>query len=345
MAKTNLSLDDVIKDMNRKAKETVVTNGLSEYDYDRIPFTSPYMNYMTYGGLPVGKLIEFYGEEHGGKTTTALDVIANYQQVPDAKKVLYVDAENTLDVEWAHKLGVDTENDFIVFQPKSQSAEEIFQFIVDAVETGEVGLWVLDSIGVLFSAQEYEKTLEDKTYGGISKPLTLFSKRVEQAMHGNKCTGIGINQIREDLNSTWGGITTPGGKGWKHACSVRMQFSRGKFFDVDGKELSRGAENPVGNMVSVNMQKNKTCPPKRHLTSYSLHYDDGIDYIKDLTDLAIAKGLIDKRGGWFDIIDRDTGEVIGEKIQGQNNVKKYLMENEPILQKLEADLNNIILYD
>ena len=134
MTKGNgLTLDDVIKNMNKQARETVVTRGLTEYDYNRIPFTSPMLNYCTYGGLPVGKLIEFYGEEHGGKTTTALDVIANYQQMQDAKKVLYVDAENTLDVEWAHKLGVNTNNDFIVLQPKSQSAEEIFDFIINAL--------------------------------------------------------------------------------------------------------------------------------------------------------------------------------------------------------------------
>ena len=256
MAKTSgVSLDDVIKEMNKKAGEEIVTKGLSVYNYSHIPFTSPRMNYCTYGGLPVGKVIEFFGEEHGGKTTTALDVIANYQQMEDAKKVLYVDAENTLDTEWAQKLGVNTDENFILLQPKSQSAEEIFQFIIDAVETGEIGLWVLDSIGVLLSQQEFEKSIEEKTYAGISKPLTQFSKRIEQAMHGNKCTGIGINQIRDNLNSTWGGITTPGGKGWRHTCAVRIQFSRGSFYDEKGNTLSRGADNPVGNMVQVNMEK------------------------------------------------------------------------------------------
>ena len=343
--KNGLTLDDVIKEMNRKAKEVIVTKGLSEYNYDRIPFTSPRMNYCTYGGLPVGKLIEFYGEEHGGKTTTALDIVANYQQMQDCKKVLYVDAENTLDVEWAQKLGVNTDEGFIVLQPKAQSAEEIFQFIVDAVETGEIGLWVLDSIGVLFSAQEYDKSLEDKTYGGISKPLTLFSKKVEQAMHGTRCTGIGINQIREDLNSQWGGFTTPGGRGWRHMCSVRIQFSRGKFFDEKGVELSRGAENPVGNMVQVNMLKNKTCPPKRHVTSYSLNYDTGVDYIKDLIEVAVEKGFINKRGGWFDFVDVTTGEIIGDKIQGQANVASYLKEHEDILEMIENGLEEFIQHD
>ena len=96
MADKKLTLDEVMKAMNKKSMEEVVQIGITDYNFDRIPFTSPRLNYMTFGGLPIGKLIEFYGEEHGGKTTTALDIIANYQALPNAKKVLYVDAENTL---------------------------------------------------------------------------------------------------------------------------------------------------------------------------------------------------------------------------------------------------------
>lgn len=344
MAKSSskVTLDDLIKNMNKSAGAEVITKGLSEYNYNRIPFTSPRMNWCTYGGIPIGRIVEFFGEEHGGKTTTALDVIANYQQMEGAKKVLYVDAENTLDVEWAHKLGVNTEDDFILFQPQSQSAEVIFDFIVDAVNTGEVGLWVLDSIGVLFSDAEWEKSIQDKTYGGISKPLTTFSKKVEQAMHGNDCTGIGINQIRENLNSTWGGVTTPGGKGWRHMCSVRIEFRRGKFYDEKGNEIARSAVSPVGNIVNVDMAKNKTCPPKRHITSYSINYDIGVDYIKDLVEMCIEVGYIEKAGAWFEILNPETGEVACEKIQGQNNVAEYVAENEEIMQMLESGLENII---
>ena len=90
-------LDEIIKDMNKKSKEDLVSVGIPTYQHRRIPFTSPRMNYCTFGGIPMGKITELYGEEHGGKTTTALDLIANYQQMEDARKVLYVDAENTLD--------------------------------------------------------------------------------------------------------------------------------------------------------------------------------------------------------------------------------------------------------
>ncbi|MBO6272851.1 hypothetical protein J6O48_08755 [bacterium] len=329
-----LKLDEIVKNVNRQQKEEILTKGLNEFSYQRIPFTSPRMNYCTFGGLPIGKITEFYGEEHGGKTTSALDIVANYQQLPDARDVLYVDAENTLDVDWAKKIGVNVDNMYIL-QPKSQSAEEIFQIICDAVDTGEVGLWVLDSIGALMSQQELDKTMEDKTYGGIAKALTLFGKKIEMLMQRHKCTGIGINQERQDMNSMYGGTTTPGGKAWKHFCAVRMRFARGKFVDEKGNELTRSAENPVGNIVMMSMTKNKTCPPVRRTGFYTLNYETGIDYLKDLVDVAVKFGIIDKHGAWFDIIDIETGEIIEGKIQGQANVYKYLDEHDEALERVE----------
>lgn len=339
-----LKLDEIIKSVNKDAKEQIITKGLGEFSYTRIPFTSPRMNYMTYGGLPVGKIIEFYGEEHGGKTTTALDIVANFQNMFPDRDVLFVDAENTFDVDWARKIGVDVDK-LIILQPKSQSAETIFQIICDSVDTGELGLWVLDSIGALLSSQELEKTLEDKTYGGVAKPLTLFSKKVEMLMQRHKCTGIGINQVREDLNSSWGGLTTPGGKGWKHFCAVRIQFSRGKFIDEKGNEISRGAENPVGNIVLANAVKNKTAPPTRHIGQYTIRYDVGIDYLADLVDVAIRYDIIDKRGAWFDVLDVDSGEILREKIQGQATLYKVLDEDTDLLQRVEEMVDNKLKSD
>lgn len=101
-------------------------------------------------------------------------------------------------------MGVDVDN-LILFKPTSQSAEEILQFILDAIDTGEIGLWVLDSIGALSSKQELEKTLDEKTYAGISAPLTVFGRKAEMLMTKHHCTGIGINQLRDDLGAMWAG--------------------------------------------------------------------------------------------------------------------------------------------
>lgn len=330
-------LDALMKDINKQAKEEIMTLGLSGYDYTRIPFTSPRMNYCTFGGLPIGKITEFYGEEHGGKTTTALDIVSNYQVMEDARDVLYVDAENTLDVEWARKLDVDVDKMYIL-QPKLQSAEDIFQIIYDAVESGEVGLWVLDSIPALLSNAAWEKDMDEKTYAGISSPLTLFGSKMVQIMHRTRATGIATNQIRDDLKSSWGGVKTPGGHAWKHFCSVRMQFSRGKFLDEDGNELTRSADAPAGNIIMMSMVKNKTCAPTRRTGQYTINYEYGIDYLKDLVDVAMRYDIIQKSGAWFELVNTETGELLHDgKIQGLTNVYEFLEDddNALVLEQIE----------
>lgn len=337
-------LDEIMKNVNKSAKSEIMTKGLKEYAYERIPFTSPIMNRCLYGGLPVGKIIEFYGEEHGGKTTSAMDIVANYQALEPDREVLWIDAENTFDFEWAQKIGVDTDKLYYV-KPEAQSAEEIFQIIEDAVNTGEVGLWVLDSIGVLASASELDekKDYTDKTYAGISQPLTRFSKKIEMIMQKTKCTGIGINQEREDLNSQWGGTKTPGGKAFKHCCAVRLRFSKGKYIDEKGNALTMNASTPSGNIVQMSMTKNKTCPPNRRTGSYTLNYETGIDYLKDLVEVAIMYDIIDKHGAWFSIVDKESGEVLKDKIQGQANVFELLENDENLLGIVETQVENAIL--
>ena len=327
-------IDEIMKDFNKKYKEDLMHYGISNYDYERIPFTSPRLNYMTFGGLPEGKLIEFYGEEHGGKTTTALDIVANFQIKYPERKVVWADCENTFDVVWAIKLGVDVES-LIILQPSNQSAEVIFQVILDLISTGEVGLAVIDSFGVMVSQQALEKELVDKTYAGISKALTDFGGRACGICNKYKCTVIGINQIREDFNSTFGGTKTVGGKGWKHDVSVRLEFRMGTYIDDKNKALTRGTENPAGNMVNVTMKKNKTCPPTRRTGFYTLKYLSGIDYLWDFIEVGLKFGIIEKSGSWFSLINIDTGEIIEDKLHGQDNVRKFLEENTDVLATLE----------
>lgn len=335
------SIDDVIKNINKKAGSDIVGYGIPKREYTRIPFTSPRMNYCTYGGLPTGRLIEFYGEEHGGKTTTALDIVANFQQKeaenPEPKRVAYFDSENTLDVEWATKLGVDVDS-LILLQPEEQSAEEILQYILDMIQTGQVGLVVIDSIAAMVSSQAMDKTIADKTYAGISMPLTTFGDKAVMLCKRTGCTVIGINQIRDDLGAMWGGaIKTPGGRAWKHLCSVRMQFTRGSFINEKGEEIKRSSDSPVGNKVLMTMVKNKTCPANRRGGYYTINYAYGIDYLADLIEVALKYDLIQQSGAWFTIIDPDSGEILSDKIQGMSKVYAYLEdeENENVLTFIE----------
>lgn len=371
-------LDILIKDFNKQYKETIAARGIARVQTQKIPFSSPRANYCTYGGVPRGRIVEFAGEENGGKTTTALDIVANAQKLfvkeweeeieelqnvdklkkeqearlqylknRGPKQVLYADCENTLDEDWARLLGVDVDN-MLVIKPMSQTAEQIFEMLLQTIETDEVGLLVLDSLGVMLSAQAYEKTMEEKTYGGISASLTLFSKKAELLCTKYNCTLIGINQMRQDMNSTYGGMITTGGKAWKHNCSLRILFQKGAYIDEKGNELKRSAECPAGNYVMMNIAKTKVCKPDRRVGFYTLKYDTGIDTIADTVETALRYGIIQQAGAWFTFMDIETGEVITDedgdilKVQGKVNVIEYLKETPTLLQEITESVNKII---
>ncbi len=371
-------LDTLIKDFNKQYKEEIVARGIPRIETQKIPFSSPRANYMLYGGIPRGRIVEFAGEENGGKTTTALDIVANAQKLfqeeweneiteleaidkkkkeqqsrldyikaRGPKQIVYADCENTLDEEWAQKLGVDIDK-LILLKPQSQTAEQIFEMLLQMIDTDEVGLVVIDSLGVMLSAQAYEKTMEEKTYGGIAAALTLFSKKAELLCTKYNCTLIGINQMREDMNSPYGGMITTGGKGWKHNCSVRLMFQKGAYIDERGNELRRSAESPAGNLVMINIAKTKVCKPDRRVGFYTLNYDNGIDKVADTVEVALKYGIIQQAGSWFNFVDIETGEIMeddtGEliKLQGKPNVIEYLKENEYLFTEIYNKIKSLI---
>lgn len=360
-------LDTLVSQINKEWKEDIAARGVRRISTKKIPFTSPRLNYMLYGGLPRGRIIEFAGEENGGKTTTALDICKNaqilfneeyeqelsntvdtkrkaYLESRGPKKVFYADCENTLDEDWAMKLGVDIDDMYII-KPQTQSAEDIFQMLLDAIDTDEVGLVVIDSLGVMLSKQAYEKDMTEKTYGGISMPLTLFSKKATLSCKKYDCTIIGINQMRDDMNSMYGGKTTTGGKGWKHNCSVRLMFAKGDYIDDSGNKLNRSCEEPKGNKVLVSIAKTKVDKPDRKTGFYTLMYDYGIDEIADLVEVAMKYGIINKSGAWFNFVDIETGEIVTDefgkeiKIQGLPNVIEFIKNDDVMLDELREQVN------
>ena len=339
-------LKELMAKVNKDVKDSVFVTGIPQYDYEKIPFTSPRMNYITYGGLPLGRLIEFYGEEGGGKTTSALDQIANFQQLYPDREVLYVDAENTLDIDWARKIGVDVDR-INLYQPQTESAEYIFQVIKDATLSGEVGMWVLDSIPCLTSEADMDKDLTDSAkVAGISGILTRFAREMVGPLAKMNCMGIGINQLRDKINSTIPGQTnTPGGRAWRHFCTNRIKFMQGSYMDEAGKTLSRSSGEPNSKKILVNMEKTKSCRPNRHVGFYTINFDTGIDYLADLVDMAIQFNIIDKHGAWFTILDAETGEVLQDKIQGQAHVCEVLDNDIDLMQKVEEQVNKHIEED
>lgn len=340
-------LDSLIKEINKEYKEEIAFNGndAALRKYELVPFSSPRLNYMLYGGLPMGRMIEFAGAERSGKTTTALDMVKQCQikfeeeakkNKTEKRRVCFVDAENTFDVDWATKLGVKVK-DLLLIKPQEQYAEQIFEIMRTVIETGEVGLIVLDSVAQLVSKSAFEEDIEKKQYGGIAMSLTKFCNIVVPLLGKYNCMCIMINQVREDLNNPYNEFITPGGRGFKHNCSVRLMFQQGNFIDVNNKELTRGAENPSGNLVKVKIEKSKVCRSDRRVGFYTLNYLNGIDYISDTIDVLMQLGAILQRGSYYDIINPETGEVLyEEKIQGKPNLIKVIKENKDLYKKLES---------
>lgn len=341
-----VKIDEIMKRVNKDLKEEAITKGMPIYEYEKIPFTSPKMNYVTYGGLPLGRLAEFYGEEGGGKTTTALDVIANFQNIYPDREVFYVDAENTLDIEWARKIGVDVDS-IRLYQPKTESAEFIFQIIKEMTNTGETGLWILDSVPCLTSEADLKKDLtDDARVAGVSGILTRFCREIVGPCAKQNCMGIFINQLRDKLNSTISGMTnTPGGRALKHFCTTRIEFRKGSYIDESGKTISRSSGEPNKQKIMVNMVKTKFCRPNHHIGQYTIDYDLGIDYITDLIEQAIYYDIVIKSGAWYQILDKGTGEVLLDKVQGMSKLHDALDENAELMEKLESLVEDAMSLD
>lgn len=335
-----MSLESIVKDLNKKMKVGNISLGVDFQEVQKIPFSSCRLNYMTYGGIPVGRIAEFYGADGSGKTTTAIDVAGNAQKMFPDKKVLFIDIERTFDTEWATKLGLDCDN-IIYLDPDSMGAEEVFNIIIDLVDSGEISLCILDSIGAMVSTQANEKQIGERTYGGISMALTEFSKKITPILARTQTAFIGINQVRDDMNSMYGGTTTTGGRAWRHACTTRLEFRAGQFIDEKGNKLTRACENPAGNIVNVALVKSKVCRPDRKVGFYTLKYLTGIDYISDTVDVGILVNVVNQSGAWFTIVDIETGEI-KEKFQGKARLIEFLKTNEQAYKELSANIETIL---
>lgn len=343
-------IDELCSDLNKQFGVYVAQKGVERQAEPIIPFSSVRVNYMFYGGFPRKGLVEFYGENNGGKTTLSLDLMGNAQKVFKKEwqdriaeleaiktsnrgqvnelamlrergplKCVFVDAEHSLDEEWARVQGVDTEDMYWV-RPQQQTAEEILEMILNFCRTGEVGLIVLDSIAKLVGQNIMEETLEKKCYGGIAIPVTAFCNKYDTLPLEQKPLVVIINQVREALGDNWAHYVTPGGQALKFACRLRVMVSKGKYLDQWGYEQNNSCENPQGNIVKLAVAKNKFCRPDRRTGQFNLMYVDGIDKMRDLIDTAVQLGIITKSGSWMSIIDRETGDV---RVDSEGIVMKF----------------------
>lgn len=333
-------VDQIFQQWNKKAKYEIGKSGVAWQKVERIPFSSPRLNYLTYGGCCSNSLIEFSGPEGAGKTCAALDVVANIQRKSPERDVVFFDVEGTFDSRWAAKLGVNIQKLKYVL-PLEETAEQIFQMIIELLQSPEtdISLIVVDSIATMISQQAYEKDMEQNTMGGIAKPLTLFCNKVCPLLRKKNCALILINQVRDDMNSMYGGTVTPGGRGLKHAASLRLEFRRSDFLDANGNVVSTQAENPAGHYVKVLLKKTKICRPDRKVGFFTLSYLDGIDYISDMIEVGLKLGIFTRAGAFYSAAD-ENGEI--QKFQGRAKFYAFLKENTEICKMYNERINALL---
>lgn len=341
MASEPKTLKETLKAISKKYGDTVVRVGVQSLDVDGIlSLGSPSFDFCVYGGIPEGRIVEFSGAEGSGKTTTAFMCAASYQREeikrhPDnPRAIILLDNEGTADPVWAKKLGYNMDEDAdvptIIIRPEAQSAEEIFDMALDMLKTGEVGLLIFDSIATLVPQQIADESMEKQQMGGIAKALTRFANTAIGLLRKYQATLIAINQVRENMSGYGDPLTTPGGRAWKHACSMRLMFKRGDFFDEEGNILTKAAESPAGHIIQVAVLKTKVCKWDRKLGYMHLNYVKGVDVLQDTIDVALHFGFIDNSvQGTFKLVNPDTGEILQDsegneiKIRGKKNVAEY----------------------
>ena len=281
-----------------------------------IPTGSISIDYaLGIGGMPRGRVVEIYGPESSGKTTLALQVIAEAQKA--GGMAAFVDAEHALDAQYAQKLGVDLEN-LLVSQP--DNGEQALEIVEVLIRSGGVDVVVVDSVAALVPKAEIEGEMGDAQMGLQARLMSQALRKLTGVVSKSKTTLIFINQLREKIGVMFGNPeTTTGGRALKFYASVRIDIRRIASIK-DGDQV-------IGGRTRVKVVKNKMAPPFRE-AEFDIMYGEGISREGDLLDLAVEKRIIEKSGAWFAY----AGERLG---QGRENAKQFLKENPDIRQIIE----------
>ena len=353
---------DIIKSKKKAWACPDLMESVNKVSGEKIPFSSPSLNYITYGGIPKIGLTHFYGFEGAGKSTTAMDLcktayemfandyakeVAECEEKIAAgskeykavladlkergpKKVLYIDIEHTFDRKWAATLGLTEVIE--VMQTPNVAGEEILNTIYELVDTGEMGLIVMDSVPSLVPATELKKKIGERTVAALAGLMTEFSRRINPILFRGKCALVLINQQRENMDNPYVD-RVPGGRAIRFYSSLELSFKRGNPLDFLGNELPQKTENPAGYKIVVTVKKQKSAPFDRKLGEYYLMAKSGLRIDFEFVQLAINKyDIIHKQGGWYYIKVPKTGEMLEVdgnevKVNGLAKVYDYVQIN------------------
>jgi recombination protein RecA len=267
------------------------------------------------GGVPRGRVIEIFGPESSGKTTLALQVIAEAQKL--GGMAAFVDAEHALDAQYAQKLGVDLDN-LLVSQP--DHGEQALEIVEVLIRSNGVDVVVVDSVAALVPKAEIEGEMGDAQMGLQARLMSQALRKLTGVVSKSKTTLIFINQLREKIGVMFGNPeTTTGGRALKFYASVRIDIRRIASIK-DGDQV-------IGGRTRVKIVKNKVASPFRE-AEFDVMYGEGISREGDLLDLAVEKRIIEKSGAWFAY----SGERLG---QGRENVKQFLKDNPATFKAIE----------
>ncbi len=270
------------------------------------------------GGVPRGRVVEIFGPESSGKTTIALQVIAEAQKT--GGMAAFIDAEHALDPGYAKKLGVDVDN-LLVSQP--DYGEQALEITEALVRSGAIDVLVIDSVAALVPKAELDGEMGDSHVGLQARLMSQALRKLTGTVSKSRTCLIFINQIREKIGVMFGNPeTTTGGRALKFYSSVRI--------DIRRIAAIKDGDNVIGSRTKVKVVKNKTAAPFRE-AEFDILYGEGISREGDLIDLAVEHNIIEKSGSWFSY----KSERIG---QGRENARQFLKDNRDIYAKIETEL-------
>ena len=270
------------------------------------------------GGYPKGRIIEIYGPESSGKTTLALEAIAEVQKL--GGRAAYIDAEHAIDPDYAKALGVDI-NNLILSQP--DYGEQAMEIVDMLAKSNAIDLIIVDSVAALVPKDELEGTFEDSSVGLQARLMSKSLRKLAGVLSKGSCTVIFINQLREKVGVMYGNPeTTTGGRALKFYATIRIEVRR--------SETIKQGERALGNIVAVKVVKNKVAPPYRSC-KVELIFGKGISPEHELAQLAVDYSIIEKSGSWFSY----QGERIG---QGITSVYDWFASVPDIKEKIEEEV-------
>lgn len=267
------------------------------------------------GGFPRGRIVEIYGAESSGKTTLALQAVAQAQKAGGV--AAFIDAEHALDPVYAGKLGVDIDNLYISQPDTGEQALEITEMLV---RSGSVDIVVIDSVAALVPKAEIEGDMGDSHMGLQARLMSQALRKLTAAISRSKTCVVFINQVRYKIGIMFGNpMTTPGGLALKFHSTVRLEVRR-------VTSIKQGEEE-IGNMVAVKVVKNKLAPPFKK-AQVAIYFGEGVSREGELVDLGSTMNIIEKSGAWYSY----NGERLG---QGRENTRTLLKENTKLADEIE----------